>query len=255
MDFDEKLKFVQSVMKPMAWHTYPQIAGVIAIESDQTGQHVGSALRLSLDGHRLIVTAAHVIQQARCGGRFAVSALRGQPPFELHGAPERTSEELDVAAYILPPEYPDDGIGFWPAERTDTTEEKWSTDYLFVHGFPGSRSRFSPLLGGLVKESLPYGVMLREDGLPADMSPCQFAMDFDPVNMPTPEGTSGWLDPHGLSGSPVWRIGASGQSADDWQPERSLLVGMVTAWRPDEKLLLATKISPLLQVLRHPPLP
>lgn len=252
MDVADKIKFIQSTMAPMAWHTHPHIAGVVAVEDADTGRHVGSALRVSVAGRRAIVTAAHVIHEARTSARFAVTAVRGQAPFELRGDPDCIDDDLDVAAYFLSDEYPDDGIAFWPEERVDPTEEKLSTDYLFVHGFPEQRSRFTPLLGGLVKQSFPYGVMLREDELPANMKPFQFAMDFDPANMFLPDGKEAdWLDPHGLSGSPVWRIGATGQKVDAWKPELSLLVGIVTTWRPDEKLILATKVAPLLDLLRR----
>lgn len=250
MDLEEKIKFVQSTIEPMALLTYPHIAGFVAIDDD-AGRHVGSALRCAVAGRNTIITAAHVVREARNGGRFAVTAVRGRPPFELHGEPDRIDHELDVASYVLPSEYPVDGLAFWPEERIDPSEEKLSTDYLFVHGFPGVRSRFSPLLGGLAKQSLPYGVMLREDELPANMRPFQFAMDFDPANMLSPDGSpADWLEPHGLSGSPVWRIGASGQRVDTWKPERCLLVGIVTTWCPDEKLILATKVASVLDLLR-----
>ncbi|MDC3953083.1 hypothetical protein [Polyangium jinanense] len=250
MDVQDKIRFVQSTIEPMALHTYPHIAGFVAIEDD-TGRHVGSALRCAVAGRNIIITAAHVVREARSGGRFAVTAVRGEAPFELHGDPARIDDEFDVAAYFLPAEYPTHGLAFWPKERIDPYEEKLSTDYLFVHGFPGVRSRFSPLLGSLAKQSLPYGVMLREDELPASMKPFQFAMDFDPTNMFLRDGNAAdWLDPHGLSGSPVWRIGASGQRVDAWKPDLCLLVGIVTTWCPDEKLILATKVAPLLDLLR-----
>jgi hypothetical protein len=83
------------------------------------------------------------------------------------------------------------------------------------------------------------------------MAPYQFALDFDPANLLGPGGKPAeWLDPHGLSGSPVWRIGASGQKIDDWKPQLSQLVGVVTTWLPDEKLLFATTADSLLALLR-----
>ncbi len=92
--------------------------------------------------------------------------------------------------------------------------------------------------------------MLREDDLPPDLSAHEFVMDFDPENFQALDGTSGeWLDPHGLSGSAVWRIGAAGVSINDWSPAMSELVGVVTRWDPSRKCLLATKwtsVSPLL---------
>lgn len=253
MDVADKVKFVRSTIEPMALHTVPYIAGVAAVDdAGATGQHVGSALRFLLEGRRCLVSAAHVFEQARREGRVAAGAVRGESPFELCGAPDRLDEALDVAAYFLPPEYPHEGLAFWPDTRVDASEATLSTDYLFVHGFPGVRSYFSPALGGLAMRSLPYGVMLREDDLPADLTSFQFAIDFDPANMLGPDGQPAeWLDPHGLSGSPVWRIGASGQKIDAWKPELSLLVGIVTAWKPDERLLLATKVGPLLSLLQR----
>lgn len=253
MDVDDKIRFVMSTIGPMASYTRRHITSIVAIEDEgAVGRHVGSALRLSLDGRRCFITAAHVIEQARHGGRFAVGAGDGLAPFELRGAPDRVDQALDVAAYFAPPDYPDDDVSFWPADRVDVSEEKLATDYLFVHGFPGVRAHFSPGLGGLVKSSLPYGVMLRDEDLPAGMAPYQFALDFDPANMLGPDGKPAeWLAPHGLSGSPVWRIGASGQKIDAWKPELSLLVGIVTTWLPDERLLLATKAGPLFTLLQR----
>lgn len=246
MDIAEKVKFIQSAMVPMARHTYPYIAGVVAIEDGETGWLVGSALRCSIAGRRAIVTAAHVIHKARAGGRFAIAAARGHGPFELHGAPDHVDLLRDVAIYYLPDEYPAEDVAFWPDDRVDVAEDSLATDYLFVHGFPERRSRFTPLLGGLVSQSFPYGAMLRVEELPPSLEPFQFAMDFDPASMFAPDGgEADWLDPHGLSGSPVWRIGAAGQQVDAWRPELSLLVGVVTTWFPNERLILATKVASL----------
>jgi hypothetical protein len=92
--------------------------------------------------------------------------------------------------------------------------------------------------------------MLREDDLPPDLSAHEFVMDFDPENFQALDGTSGeWLDPHGLSGSAVWRIGAAGASINDWSPAMSELVGVVTQWDQSRKCLIATKwtsVAPLL---------
>ncbi len=52
----------------------------------------------------------------------------------------------------------------------------------------------------------------------------------------------------GLSGSPVWRLGASGMSARQWTPECSKLVGVITGWNAHSKILIATSASKLLEV-------
>ncbi len=251
MIIEDKIKFVQSTIEPMAWHTHPYIAGIVAVDETDAGRHVGSALRCMIRGRRAILTAAHVIDEARKTGRIAVTAVREQPPFELDGEPDFQDKHLDVAAYFLGEAYPEQRLEFWPLERVDFTNEQISTDFLFVHGFPGVRARFSSLLGGLVKQSFPYGVMQRDDELPITMKPFEFAMDFDPANMLLVDGKSAeWLDPHGLSGSPVWRIGVSGRDVRDWTPELSVLVGIVTTWCPNDKLIIATNSSYLDQLYR-----
>src|SRR5258708_15319821 len=49
--------------------------------------------------------------------------------------------------------------------------------------------------------------------------------------------------PFGLSGSPVWRLGASGKRVSEWTPECSQLVGVVTHWDKENKILIATQAS------------
>lgn len=144
--------------------------------------------------------------------------------------------------YFLPGDYPaTHGLEFWPSDRVDRDGAKLSTDYLFLHGFPGSQSYSSQLLQGVVSKSLPYGAMQRLDNLPPDLEPYQFAIEYAPAGMLTESGSPAEaVDPHGLSGSPVWRMGISGRTRSDWRLEDSLLVGVVTQWRPDENVLIAT---------------
>ena len=183
MDVDEKIQFVLGTVAPMALHTHPYVASVVGVDADGgAGRHVGSALRIVVGGRRAIVTAGHVLAQARAHfARIAVSATRGAPPFEVTGTDPVVDEEHDLALLPLDAAYPSEGISFWPEERFDPEPSRLATDFLFVHGFPAVRSRFSGLANGLVNRSLPYGVMQREDDLPADLAAFQFAMDFDPA--------------------------------------------------------------------------
>ena len=88
--------------------------------------------------------------------------------------------------------------------------------------------------------------MQRLENLPPNLQPFQFAVEYDPAGMVNEVGAAEDLvDPHGLSGSPVWRIGVSGRSSRDWKPCDCLLVGILTQWRPDEKVLIATSMAKL----------
>ena len=252
MQLEEKIRFALSSVPRMAKYTLPYVASVIGVTDKQGGEHVGSALRCMLGGRRTIVTALHVLEKA-LADRYeavAVSAGYGMPPFVI-GGQIHFDHQADLAVYILPEEYPQhDTIAFWPEARIDCTAERLSTDYLFFHGFPGERSYSSRLLTGVISKSLPYGVMQRVDDLPGNLEPCQFAMYFDPHGMRLDSGQplDGFPDPHGLSGSPVWRIGASGRPAKDWIPDWSLLVGIVTQWRTGDEILVATNAVKILEI-------
>jgi hypothetical protein len=245
LSIEEKRQFVISTLPKMAEHTFPFLCSVIGIWNANTGRHLGSALRCILQGKRAILTAHHVVQEARSEpGGFAISAGYGRKPFVVSG-PINIDPLADLAVYFLPQDYPDDrDLAFWPRERTDRERTRLATDYLFLHGFPGDQSYSSQILQGVVSRSLPYGAMQRIDNLPGDLNRFQFAIEYDPAGMSDSAGVAQTpVDPHGLSGSPVWRIGASGRPARLWRPEHSLLVGVVTQWRPEQKVLVTTSIA------------
>lgn len=244
----DKKRFILSTIQPMADHTAPYIATLVGVVDERTGRHMGSGLRCVLHGRRALVTAAHVVQEASSyPPGFAVSAGYGKTPFIVSGS-IHVDPTADVAVYYFPDTYPTHA-GFWSEERVDPTSERLASDYLFLHGFPQARSGFIRLFEGIVSKSLPYGVMQRLDPPLPRLDPFQFAVAFDPTNMRQPDGSpADFIDPRGLSGSPVWRIGASGGSAETWAPELSRLVGVITQWRPDEKLLVASAISRVLEL-------
>lgn len=244
LSLEEKRLFVLSAVSELAQYTFPYLCSIIGIEDQTTGRHVGSGLRCTLKGRRAVVTAWHVLEEARVSSRgFAVSTGQGEAPYVVQGK-VNIDPVADLGVYFLPDEYPTSKGRFWPAERLDRTLDKLATDYLFLHGFPGSHSRFLRHFEGVISRSLPYGAMQRLDGLPSDLQPFQFAIEYDPAGMVAPSGEPQEpVDPHGLSGSPVWRIGVSGRSKRDWTPDHCLLVGVVTQWRPDYKVLVATSAA------------
>jgi hypothetical protein len=248
----DKHEFILSTVRRMAQYTFPYLTSVIGVVDERTGRHLGSGLRCILRGHRVVVTALHVIEAAAQEPRgFALSAGYGFPPYLVAGN-IRTDALGDLAVYYLPDDYPADreDISFWPEERIEPSSPRLSTDYLFVHGFPAERSRFFSLLSGVASKSLPYGVMQRLENLPPGLAQYQFALDFDPANMKLQSAagqTDAFVNPHGLSGSPIWRTGISGGSAEAWTTELSLVVGFLTQWRPDDKVLVATLASRLME--------
>ena len=246
LSLPEKEAFVRGALSSMVQHTFGFICSVIGVSDPKMGRHCGSALRCMLNGRRAIVTALHVIEEAKKEPLgLALSTGYGELPYVVHGA-VNIDPIADLAVYFLPDDYPCPEGNFWPSVRIDRSLDKLATDYLFLHGFPGNASYPSLLLGGVVSKSLPYGAMQRLDDLPPNLHPYQFAVEYDPIGMVNETGAAQDLvDPHGLSGCPVWRIGVSGCSSREWKPSDCLLVGFLTQWRPDEKVLIATATSRL----------
>lgn len=261
MELEEKIRFALSTLKPMAVGTLPFLCQVLGTNDRKNGDLIGSGLRCILDGRRAIVTAAHVFERGYEKFKdLAVSAGHGVQPYLVHGAIPMDAV-ADLAIYYLPEDYSvPEGCSFWPESRIDPTLDRLSTDYLFVHGFPGVRSQRWIIPGDsrVMSKSLPYGVMQRLDpGVDLDppLTPFQFAMDFEPSNaraesgLPESELFEKDYGPEGLSGSPVWRIGASGKRAADWSFDWCELVGVVKGWYSEEKLLVATKVTKLLELV------
>lgn len=250
-----KEQFILSTIRPMAEYTVPFITSVTGINDVTHGEHVGSGLRAIVNGRRAVISARHVIEQAATYPmKFALSAGYGQRPYVVGGKIE-LDPVGDLAVYYLPDDFPGDapGMAFWPEERIQRSTERLATDFLFTHGFPGARARFSPLGQGLMNRSLPYGAMQRLDPPVAGLEPHQFAIEFDPAGMRAMDGPAGetFVDPRGLSGSPVWRIGISGRSREEWSPALSLVVGFLVHWRPDDKVLVATSAERLSEILNR----
>jgi hypothetical protein len=242
----DAIEFVKRTVSPMATFTFPFLSSIAAILSSDEGEYFGTAFRCVLGGRRVLVTAKHVFDQAALAALGAGwTSERGRPPTPLPKLPSLVDAATDLAGFVLdrPPEGQD--IDWWPEDRIDKSAEARGHDYLFVHGFPGVRSRF--LFGGLHRRSLPYGVMERDDDLPDDLRPHEFAMDYDPSNMLLTSGmTAEFVDPSGLSGSPVFRIGAYGEDASKWRPDNARLVGVVARWNHSKRVLLATGTDELL---------
>ncbi len=258
MEREEKIRFALTTLKPMALHTFPFICQILGTNDRRVGELFGSGFRCFLGGRKVLVSAAHVFSDGRSQfNELAVSKGNGRMPELLALDVLRIDREADLAVNLAPSDDSvTDGSAYWPEDRIDRSLDRLSTDYLFVHGFPGLRSRPWAMPGDnrVMSRSLPYGVMQRIDNLPDDLHDYQFAMDFEAENIqtevtvPEPGLFEQSIGPKGLSGSPVWRIGGSGRRAVDWVPDWCELVGVVTQWRPNAKLLVATKITKLLDM-------
>ena len=253
MDDKTKFAFLLTALDRMAPYTLQFLASVIGVPSSTEGGHVGSACWCSLGGNRCLVTAKHVIDEARRFPDLADSIGHALVP-KILGGEILLDDKADIAIYYPPDDLQlGDNKAYWAEEHTDSTDTSLSTDYLFLHGFPGTSSYPSAHLGGIDNRSLPYGAMRRTENLPPGLSDFQFAINFEPRNMysHSAERVDSCPDPSGMSGSPVFRIGISGRNPLEWTPEFSRLVGFMTRWDRDLGILIATKVSRVLALAKR----
>jgi hypothetical protein len=289
----EKSEFALSTIRPMAEFTLPCVTQVIGVLDEHQGEFLGTSLYCSLDGRQAVVTAAHVLREARASGKYdSLAFTRGseQAPGIVAGL-IHYFDEFDLAIYRPERDFFIGGDkSYWPEERIERTIAPAKTDYLFMQGFPARFARFSTLLKGGVSESLSLGAMMRLEvgeestqGQPpsvgADLprgllQEHEFAFDFSPDSnfidepgQPLSESDQeDWREiftpgdgmtlpgqkragAFGLSGSPVWRVGASDHPIQSWNPQACQLVGIVTSWNPEWGVLIATSSAKLLQVV------
>ena len=256
MDQTEKLAFLRDAKHRMAQYTRPFLASVVGFRDSKNGEHRGTAFRCVLGGQRCAVTAYHVIVEAvrDFPGNVTISAGFGATPHRVGGF-VRYDSLTDLAVIPLREDYPGDkmGVSFWHEDRIERSPDARPNDYLFLHGFPCAGSHASP--GRIENNSFSYGAMemIGADRL-SILESFQFPMYFPEGAMVDDSGTvAQGLNPHGLSGSPVWRIGVSRGSALTWSPDQARLVGVITHWWNDKTLprgnfLAATQASSLLDI-------
>jgi hypothetical protein len=260
---DEKLAFLVRATQEMAVFTFPFVAGIVRVEDPTTGAFVGSAWRVERAGRRAVVTAAHVIDEASASGRLvAVTACRGAPPHPAPASDWLRAASDDLALWWAPSDYPGTSsedasapqVGYWPSDAIDVSASSTGSDQLFVHGFPQTRTSFSPCLGGLVARSFPYAAMQREEPLrEVSLGAHEFALHYEVeglLSIAGGQGESQW--PHGLSGSPVWRLDVGGRGVAEWKPARARMVGTAIRWVPNDQAMIvlhARRVVALLDAL------
>jgi hypothetical protein len=241
LTYDEKVALVTRVTLELAKFTHPFLSRVVGgIAAPQGGRALGSGVRVSAGGNPFLLTAASVVDAARSEQSVAFGGRDDGSPWVLESLDAvRVLPGTDVAALPLA----DHGGPCWPLPGTAEDEWALSEDFLFLHGYPLDPSTPNVGPGDISTTSFPFGSMRREDDLPDGMEPSQIAIDFDLANLRSSNGrTLEWMDPRQLFGAPLWRAGLARADAETWEPGRAQLVGIITQWRPEERLLIASRL-------------
>lgn len=226
--------------------------------SGNKGQLIGSGFLLKVNEKTLLISAAHVLdaktELAWHGpGIGMVVPIEGQLfttcEYDQNGQPDY---KLDIAFVVLRPGSvaaiacevltpADLDVNDLPAQRTL---------YGFT-GFPASRNRPGPGRK-FRRSSLIYTAVPAPDDVYRQLRyhrGSHLAVNFDQELMVTRDlQVTTAPDPHGISGGPVWRLGAF--SDIEAGMAKPMVVAVAIVWSPNIKTLVGVRISLAVEGIR-----
>ncbi len=247
MNAQDKEQLIAAAVARMKAYTAPAIAAVYGVESPQRGRLVGSGTFIDVHDIAYLLTASHVLEAATEYSVLTHSLAYGDKPcpllnpFRLQQFPcdlgfTQVSDELRSSTSLQP----------MPATVLDTNSADIEGDVLFIHGYLGERSKWLPIVkGGIHSTSLPMWTVVRSGrtSWPHFTDALHCAVEYWPTGWRDEHGTPiERPDPHGLSGSAVWRLSLKRHGAA-WAPEHARIIGVLHRVDPSGDCLILTRIE------------
>jgi hypothetical protein len=235
------------------------VASVFAVHSIDEGSLLASGTYLRLANKAYLLTNQHVAKTLETHP-LAHQLAEDEYAVRLSNPFQALSEPVDAAVSRI-----DDAVGSSKgnqkkalsvsclAQRHETADG----ELLFIMGFSGERSHFSPSFGTIFSTGTPY--LTQEAPLPEGCLPeLHFALRYSGTGARSLDGRNRGLPlPGGFSGSLVWNTRAVEclHSGRRWTPNEARTTGLVCLWDNASACLVATRIehvrSFLLQAIRQ----
>jgi hypothetical protein len=242
----EKQKIMVQTWYQMAAYTRQFICALYYVIDKERGALAGSGSFLYLNGESYILTAGHVAKESKTFQGLAHSTSYGERPTYISNPYKCLEHPLDLALVKIDPTFFASGEKtYLRAAQLASTSDGVDSDLLFLHGFPGEKSKPVYLLRGVFSETLPYGGFTGSCTKYCWFDPkLHIALHYASKGMIDASGKEAkWIDPHGLSGSALWKTNRAGTPARTWSPEMARIVGVVFAHDDKAESLIATRIE------------
>jgi hypothetical protein len=257
----------RAVSSEMKKATVGATIAIFGCTRPDAGELIGTGTILRVGSALYLLTAAHVFEKGLGFWAMARSAGYGQHPRLLSGPYWCRSRPTDLGlarvddllagGVVTDHESGDPPFGLLPvdAARLAARADDIGPDLLFLQGFPGAESRFLETFGGICSQTLPLVTFPGGHSASWFNPAVNFALEYS-QNVEDENGRPATLpDPHGLSGSAVWRTHRNKHGVDGWTSEEARIVGIVTSWDQPAGSLIATRIEAvrdfLLDTLRN----
>jgi len=255
---DEKVAEGSRISNQMKTYTKPALAAVYGVVSESFGVLIGSGTFLRLCGKSYLLTAEHVVDEGKKYATITHTSSSGSKPVQFKHGFRLAKPPIDLAlARIDEDVVQEHGIVPWGVEALGLSAGNIERDVMFVHGYPGEKSRWVPIVkGGIYSTSMPFwtsdcvsnwnqfdegkhlAIMYPKDGW------------FDETKKPIPMPL-----PFCMSGSAVWQTNRRDSTGAAWSSEQARIVGLVHLWNEPAESLIATRVEVirdfLLDALRH----
>jgi hypothetical protein len=260
---EEWQKIQQRVSTEMRLQMMPFVTPLPRITDDGGGELTGSGSYVEHKGRIILLTNWHVERDGLgslthkyfdSSSYFRCSAFVTRPwPWDLAAAYLGSSwQTTDHSAMAF------------PAHRFANKHDPVPSELLFLMGFAGSRSYYSPTANHMLTHGTPFlgqefdSVREGRQILSADFnSRYHFAIPWQPEKTQVLDGDSGTipLSPKGFSGSPVWntRYLEYGAAGLEWVPGVARLTGVAWAWQPSDRAIFVTRIERVRAFLANVP--
>lgn len=247
-------KIYTRILSQMNAMTANHFCAIYGCTDNERGVLLGSGTFISCGEAQYLLTAAHVPFYGESFRPFSHSTVYGKKPVQITNPFMCYTEPSDLAiariesdVFTTLPHKPVNILSF------DTDFNGIDDDILFIHGWPGERSRFVEMLNaGVSSSSLPFATRTGNSSFPWFDPKKHFAIEYSRSHELRDErGNPTWLpDSHGLSGSLVWRCNTQKQG-ENWVSRDASPVGVITNVDEAAESLVGTRIDVVREFLRH----
>lgn len=251
----------------MSLQMQPFVTPISGARADKTATHVGTGGYIDWGRQRFLLTNEHVARHVT--SHSLARKFFDAPEYILINNPYRTfGAPHDLAVSTVDDRWnvvSHSAMAF-PDYRFEQCHAPQPGEYLFLMGFTGEKSHYSPSFETLFTTGTPYltqeydpslePVETRREIKSADFDPAyHFAMHWHPEATTPTDGkaSSVPLNPHGMSGSFVWntRIVEFMERGEQWSPAVARLTGVVWGWDTSDRFIFATRIEHIATFLAH----
>jgi Protein of unknown function (DUF2934) len=256
---ETRLQITRDQLQALMVYTGRSLCRLIGCTDEDSGEVLGSGTFIDVRGSSFLATACHVIHQQydidsqgnRLYNGIAHDTGAAGEIFRITNPIYGYGGLRDVAvARLFNEDFAGSSVFPLPLRAIPKRTPDLKDEILFVHGFPGKKSRFVRAWQGIVSESFPW-VATEEPtqctwfdptlhmaiGYPAE------AIDERGIFVATP-------NPQGLSGSAIWKTNVCAMGKL-WTPQDAEMIGVVTDWDMGTQTLIAVRIEYFWTLLLH----